>query len=188
MQPNASELRYLLLRIGFKESFHQGDLEPGSSEKYFQVQDKIGALLKTTHTGATDWVLFLVEILDWLQIRADYDDYADDPAAPWPHPFVVQDLVQAFLMVAMFFPESIVTDKVTAFLKSGECESFKKSLLFRPQERGQSLPDRKSRTSYKFRDKKFWDEWNKVAKGPGHYTETFPLEWSIAIRPTIAKR
>ncbi|UKZ96115.1 uncharacterized protein TrAFT101_010916 [Trichoderma asperellum] len=173
--------------FGFKESFHQGDLEPGSSEKYFQVQDKIGALLKTTHTGATDWVLFLVEILDWLQIRADYDDYADDPAAPWPHPFVVQDLVQAFLMVAMFFPESTVTDKVTAFLESGECESFKKSLLFRPQERSQSLPDRKSRTSYKFRDKKFWDEWNKAAKGPGHYTETFPLEWSIAIRPTIAK-
>lgn len=173
--------------LDLKNSFHQGDLEPGSNEKYFQVQDTIGAMLKTAHTGATDWVLFLVEILDWLQIRADYDDYANDPSAPWPHPFVVQDLVQAFLMVAMFFPESTVTDNVTAFLKSSECESFKNSLLFRPQERSKSLPDRKSRTSYKFRDKKFWDEWNKVAKGPGHYTEIYPLEWSIAVRPTIAK-
>ncbi|KAK1239980.1 hypothetical protein MKX08_007422 [Trichoderma sp. CBMAI-0020] len=131
--------------FGFKESFHQGDLEP------------------------------------------DYDDYAQDPAAPWPHPFIVQDLVQAFMMVAMFFPESNVTANVTAFLKSDQCESFRNSLLFSPQERCKSLPDRRSRTSYRYRDKKFWDGWNEVLKGPGYFTDIFPLDWSINIRPTIAK-
>lgn len=145
-------------------------------------------MLKLAHTGSTDWVFLLVEILDWLQIRADYDDYAQDPAAPWPHPFIVQDLVQAFVMVAMFFPESNVTTNVTAFLKSDECESFRNSLLFNPQERCKSLPDRRSRTSYRYRDKKFWDEWNKIAEGPGYFTDIFPLEWSLNIRPTIAKR
>lgn len=90
--------------LGFKESFHQGDLEPGSTEKFLEIQEKIGLLLQTANTGPTDWVFDLAKILDWLQIRADYDDYADDPAAPWPHPFVVQDLVQAFVTMAMFFP------------------------------------------------------------------------------------
>lgn len=92
------------------------------------------------------------------------------------------------MVVAMFFPESTATDNVTAFLKSDECESFRNSLLFNPQERSNSRPDRKSRTSYKYRDKKFWDEWNKVANGPGHFTDIYPLEWSIAVRPIIAKR
>ncbi|KAH6603838.1 mfs allantoate [Trichoderma cornu-damae] len=175
--------------FGFKESFHQGDLEPGSTERYFEVQEKIETMLGTTHTGATDWVLFVAEILDWLQIRADYDDYADDPSAPWPHPFVVQDLVQAFAAVAMFFPEPDTTAGVTAFLKSDQCEGFRNSLLFDPRERSKTLPDRRSRTSYKYRKAKFWAEWtDNIAKNPKHYTDIYPLEWSLAIRPIIAKR
>ncbi|KAL7918391.1 hypothetical protein ACQKWADRAFT_330782 [Trichoderma austrokoningii] len=157
--------------FGFKEAFHEGDFEPGSNEKYFQVQDQISALLKTAHTGATDWVLFLVEILDWLQLRADYDDYVEDPAAPGH----------------VFFPESTVTHNVTALLKSDECESFRNSLLFNPQERSKSLPDRRSRTSYKYRDKKFWDEWKELSNGPRYFTDVYPLDWSMTVRPTIAK-
>ncbi|RFU76443.1 mfs allantoate [Trichoderma arundinaceum] len=175
--------------FGFKESFHQGDLEPGCTERYSDVQDKIGMMLNNAHTGATEWVLFVAEILDWLQIRADYDDYAGDPAAPWPHPFVVQDLVQAFMTIAMFFPEQDATSNVTAFLQSDQCENFKNSLLFNPQDRGKTPPgqDRRSRTSYKYRAATFWSEWKDIAKQKSHYTDIYPLEWSLIIRPIIAK-
>lgn len=86
------------------------------------------------------------------------------------------------------FPESTVADNVTTFLKSDECEGFKNSLLFSSQERSKSQPDRRSWTSYKYRDKKFSDEWNEVAKSPRHFTDIYPLEWSMTVRPTIAKR
>lgn len=144
-------------------------------------------MLSTAHTGATDWVYFVAEILNWLQIRADYDDYAEDPTAPWPHPFVVQDLVQAFLTMAMFFPELDTTTHVTAFLKSDQCQRFRSSLLFDLRERSKTLPDRRSRISYKYRDAKFWNEWKDIAKSPSHYTDIYPLEWSLAVRPVIAK-
>lgn len=91
-------------------------------------------------------------------------------------------------MMAMFFPESNVTTNVIVFLKSDECETFRNSLLFNPQERCKSLPDRRSRTSYRYSDKKFWDEWNEIAEGPGYFADIIPLEWSMNIRPTIAKR
>lgn len=38
---------------GFRESFHAGDLEPGSTEKYEEVQKKIKIMLKTIHYGPT---------------------------------------------------------------------------------------------------------------------------------------
>jgi hypothetical protein len=173
--------------LGFKESFHAGDLEPGSIEKYNEVQEKIGAMLKTAHFGSTDWVWFLAEILDWLQLRGDYEEYTHDPPSPWPHSFIIQDLVQAFTAMAMFFPESDITAHVTMFLKSKECESFRNSLLFDPKERGKTRPDRRSRTSYEFRDKKFWDPWNEFLKTKKYYADVYPFEWSLAIRPIIAK-
>ncbi|KAJ4245491.1 hypothetical protein NW762_014000 [Fusarium torreyae] len=92
--------------FSFKESFHDGDLEPGYNKKYKLVQERLHAMLRTPHAGSTDWVWFLAEILDWLELRGDYDDYIQDPQTPWPHSFIVRDLVEAFAMTAMFFPES----------------------------------------------------------------------------------
>lgn len=112
----------------------------------------------------------------------------DDLSAPWPHAFVVNDIVQAFATMAMFFPELEVTALVTKFIQSDQCETFRNSLVFNPRERGKTQPDRRGRTSYKLRDSKFWDEWNKVWDAEGYYTENIPLEWNIAIRPIIAKR
>lgn len=145
-------------------------------------------MLKTVHKGPTDWVFFLAEILDWLELRGDYDDYVQDPAYPWPHSFIVQDLVRAFAAVAMFFPEPDAAKQITMFLNSKQCKDFKNSLLFDPKERSKTRPDRRTRTSYKFRDKKFWNEWNDFLKtnSKSYFADVYPLDWSIAIRPIIA--
>ncbi|KAF4975727.1 hypothetical protein FZEAL_7503 [Fusarium zealandicum] len=172
--------------FGFKESFHAADLEPGSTEKFYQVQNQINMMLSSAHSGPADWVWFLADILDWLELRADYKDYIHDPAAPWPHSFIAQDLLRAFAAMAMFFPEPDVTSLVTKFLGSSPCQEFKASLLFDPKERSQTRPDRKSRTSYKFRNKEFWDEWNKFLKTPGYYADVYPMDWSLVLRPIVA--
>ncbi|KAM5360707.1 hypothetical protein ACJZ2D_013585 [Fusarium nematophilum] len=172
--------------FGFKESFHAGDLEPGSNEKFTEVQERITTMLKHPHSGSTDWVWFLVEILDWLRLRADYDDYTQDPAFPWPHAFIIQDLVRAFAAVAMFFPEVETTALVTQYIQSSACEEFRNSLLFNPKERGKTRPDRRGRTSYKFRDKKFWTKWNEFLKTDRYFADVYPMEWSIAVRPIVA--
>ncbi|KAL6855650.1 hypothetical protein J3F83DRAFT_753815 [Trichoderma novae-zelandiae] len=171
----------------FKEAFHDGDLEPGSSEKYLQVQETIASMLQTPHTGPTDWVYYLAEILGWLKIRADYDDYANDPRAPWPHSFVVQDLVQAFVTMVMFFPELETATSVVALFKSEQWEKLRNSALFDPRERSKTLPDRRTRTSYKYRDPKFWTPWYDLGKSNRYFADIYPLDWSLAVRPIVAK-
>ncbi|SPJ83940.1 uncharacterized protein FTOL_10456 [Fusarium torulosum] len=174
--------------FSFKESFHAGDLEPGYNAKYEQLQDRLRAMLQTPHTGPTDWIWYIAEILDWLEMRGDDDDYAEDPSAPWPHSFIVQDLVQAFAMIAMFFPDSEVTTLVTMFLKSRQCDEFRQSSLFDAKERSKIRPDRRTRTSFKFRDKDFWKEWEAFYKSDSKsfYADVYPMEWSLAVRPIIA--
>ncbi|TVY66152.1 hypothetical protein Focb16_v009965 [Fusarium oxysporum f. sp. cubense] len=92
-------------------------------------------MLKTPHVGSTDWIFFIAEILEWLDLRGDYDDYVQDPRYPWPHSFIVQDIVQVFAMIAMFFPDSNVTKLVTMFVNSSQCDEFRKSGVFDPKER-----------------------------------------------------
>ena len=90
--------------------------------------------------------------------------------------------------MSMFFPESRVTGQVTKFLNTTQCEEFRGSLLFDPKERSnsKSLPDRRTRTSYKFRDKKFWTEWTEFLKTERYYADVYPLDWSLAVRPIVA--
>lgn len=172
--------------LGFKESFHAGDLEPGSTQKFTDAQTKVAEMLKNPHSGPTDWIWFIADILDWMKLRADYKEYNQIPAAPWPHGFIIQDIVQAFAQMAMFFPECNVASLVTMFLNSKRCEEFKHSLLFNPKERGKIRPDRRSRTSYKFRNKEFWNKWKEFMKTKKYFADVYPLDWSVAIRPIIA--
>lgn len=144
-------------------------------------------MLATPHAGPTDWVWFLAEILDWLDLRADYKDYTHDPSFPWPHGFIIQDLVKAFACVAMFFPEANAATLVTQFIKSKQCDDFRNTALFDPKERSKTLPDRRSRTSFKFRDPAFWTEWNEFLKTKSFYADVYPFDWSLVVRPIIAR-
>ncbi|KAL9568814.1 hypothetical protein ACKAV7_007031 [Fusarium commune] len=172
--------------FSFKESFHAGDLEPGYNAKYNLLQETLRAMLKTPHVGSTDWIFFIAEILEWLDLRGDYDDYVQDPQYPWPHSFIIQDIVQAFAMIAMFFPDSDATKLVTMFINSSQCDEFRKSGVFDLEERSKVRPDRRTRTSYKFRDKEFWKEWKEFYKTDRYFADVYPMEWSLTVRPIIA--
>ncbi|KAF5978634.1 major facilitator superfamily transporter [Fusarium coicis] len=172
--------------FSFKESFHAGDLEPGYNAKYNLLQETLRAMLKTSHVGSTDWIFFIAEILEWLDLRGDYDDYVQDPQYPWPHSFIVQDIVQAFAMIAMFFPNSDVAKLPTMFVNSSQCDEFRKSGVFDPKERSKVRPDRRTRTSYKFREKEFWKEWKEFYKTERYFGDVYPMEWSLTVRPIIA--
>ncbi|EGR47097.1 uncharacterized protein TRIREDRAFT_65012 [Trichoderma reesei QM6a] len=124
--------------------------------------------------------------MGWLNLRADYDEYSDDPRAPWPHSFVVQDMVQAFVTMAMFFPESEIAANVMK-LFDHEWEKLRNSAIFDPRERSKTLPDRRSRTSYKFRDPKFWQPWKDLGKTKRYFADVYPMDWSLAVRPIVAK-
>jgi hypothetical protein len=166
---------------------HDGDLEPGAAEKYYQVRDKIDEMLSFSHSGPSDWVWFVVEMLDWLQLRADDEDYSPDPASAWPHSFIIHDMVRAFATMAMFFPGLSVTELVTKFIESDQCDEFRNSLLFDPKQRATTLPDRRGRSSFKYRKAEFWKDWDEILKKPSYYADIYPFDWSLAIRPIIAQ-
>ncbi|KAL6355080.1 hypothetical protein LRP88_11557 [Fusarium phalaenopsidis] len=115
-----------------------------------------------------------------------YKDYIHDPSFPWPHGFIIQDLVKAFALVAMLFPEAEAATLVTQFIKSKQCDNFRNTLLFNPKERSKTLPNRRSRTSYKFRDPAFWTEWNGFFKTKSFYADVCPFDWGLAIRAIVA--
>ncbi|PNP50352.1 hypothetical protein THARTR1_08956 [Trichoderma harzianum] len=172
----------------FKMAFHEGGLEPGCTERYLQVQEIITTMLKTAQAESADWVYYIALLMHWLEVEAPDDDYYGDYGSdPWSHAFIVQDMVQAFSTMAMFFPEVDTTAHVTAFLKSDQYEGFRNSALFDPRERRKSRPDRRSRASYKYRDAKFWTEWKAILEKDRHFSDIYPFDWSLAIRPIIAK-
>ena len=99
-------------------------------------------------------------------------------------------MVQAFATMAMFFPNLEVTKLVTMFVNSDSCEEFRKSGIFDVKERSKVRPDRRTRTSYKFRPKEFWKEGKEFydKDTDRFWGEVYPMEWSIAVRPIVAER
>jgi hypothetical protein len=167
-------------------------MEPGASDRYHEVQNILSEMTKTTHTGSTAWVLFIAETLDWLGLRADYDEaeYRTVSSVPWPHSFIAEDMVRAFATMAMFFPGVDEASLVHEFLGSSQWDSFRESDLFKPRERSRTLPDTRRRTSFKYREDSFWHPWWKFfsSKPEGeHWAEAYPYDWSLAIRPIIAQ-
>lgn len=135
-----------------------------------------------------EWTWFCMEILNWLNLKIYYDVYVRDPANPWPHRYILQDIVQAFMTMGLFFPNVEVTSIVQEHLGSREGQAFRDSKILDPEARRQVRPDARTRTSCAYRPRKFWDGWeNKVYTGDDLYIDKFPFDWNMAIRPIIAK-
>ncbi|KAI0834510.1 hypothetical protein F5Y06DRAFT_156139 [Hypoxylon sp. FL0890] len=176
----------------FIEGFHAGDLEPGAQEKYAETCKILGGILGSHQTTeSTDWVWSIVNILDWLGLRTDYETYSHEGRAGWPHPFITQDIVKAFAQMAIFFPNLEQCKPMVDFFKSKEGSKYKDTLLFKPHERAKTLPDCRKRTSFKYRPKEFWEEWEKVIKetkaSRKYYADAYPMKWNVAVRPILAK-
>lgn len=176
----------------FKDTFHLGDLEPGAQKRYQESMKLIIGLQKYESPSPEkhlDWAWFCMEILDWLHLKIYYEDYVREPIDPWPHRYILQDIVQAFMTMGLFFPNVGVTSIIEEYLDSEEGKTFKDSKIFDPVSRQAARPDIRTRVSCAYRPGKFWDKWEKeVYTNDGFYIDKFPMDWSLAIRPTIAKR
>ncbi|KAI0967045.1 hypothetical protein F4678DRAFT_465849 [Xylaria arbuscula] len=174
------------------EAFHAGDLEPGASEKYEETCAIVNGILdQPGSNGSHAWFWLILEVLEWLEVRADYTEYSQDERAPWPHPFITQDILKAWACMATFFPDLEECQPATNFFMSSEGQKYQKSLLRDSHQRTSILPDIRTKTSFKYRPKQFWKEWDDiVTKGrrdETYYADTYPLQWSVVIRPILAK-
>ncbi|KAI3395247.1 hypothetical protein diail_1600 [Diaporthe ilicicola] len=134
----------------FKESFHMADLEPGAREKYVESMKMIiGVQNYPAKTSGMDWAWFCLDIIDKLELLVWFDDYGQDPHSPWPHRYIAQDITQAFVTMAFFFPNLEVTGLVRKYLDSEQGSQFKNSEIFDPIARSQKTLDRRSRTMYR---------------------------------------
>lgn len=149
-------------------------------------------ILRLDHTGSTDWVCFLAGILDWLDLRADHDVINPADNDPWTHSFIAHDLCQAFVTMALFFPEVELTAFVKEYLESEQAGNFRESLLFDPKQRSKIRPDRRTATSFEYRKRDFWADLYQLSKAEGakglHYMESLPMDWSVVARSTVATR
>ncbi|KAI8626051.1 hypothetical protein F5Y19DRAFT_466640 [Xylariaceae sp. FL1651] len=150
-----------------------------------------GILDQTRDCGSDLWLWFVVEILNWLEAKADNDEYATDMRAPWPHPFIIQDKLKAWGYMAIVFPELEQCEPATKFFKPEEGQKYRGSLLRNPHERSLTRPDTRTKTSFRYRPKEFWQEWEDILRkskeNQTYYADVFPTEWSVAIHPIIAK-
>lgn len=174
---------------GFKESFHLGDLEPGAREKYVESMKIIIGLQNSSSVKAagTDWAWFCLNILDQLELRAWYDDYDQNPLSPWPHRYLAQDVTQALVTMSLFFPNVEVTKLVRDFLDSEQGSQFKNSEIFDPVARSRQTLDRRSRTSQSRKPESFFKELEQLEEGEESMVDSYPVDWSKAARPIIAK-
>lgn len=164
------------------------DLEPGAREKYVESMKMIvGAQNFSSNSAGTAWAWFCLDILDMLELRAWYDDYDQNPLSPWPHRYLAQDVTQAFVTMGLFFPNVEVTKLVKEYLDSEEGSQFKGSEIFDSVSRSRKLPDRRSRTSQSRKPKSFFKELEELDQCES-MVDSYPMEWSKAVRPIIAKR
>ncbi|KAI1112839.1 hypothetical protein F5Y14DRAFT_244471 [Nemania sp. NC0429] len=174
------------------EAFHAGDLEPDAPRKYAETCAIVNGILNQQGAdGGHDWLWFALEVLEWLEVRVDSTQYAQVVTAPWPHPFIAQDILKAWAYMAPFFLDLEPCRPAAAFFESEEGRKYQDSPLRDPRQRAATLPDVRTKTSFRYRPKSFWKEWDAlVTKGKEtctYYADVYPPEWGVTLRPILAK-
>lgn len=174
------------------EAFHAGDLEPDAPRKYEETCAIVKGILNQHGTGGNDsWLWFAVEVLEWLGVRVDYTEYAQVVTAPWPHPFITQDILKAWAYMAPFFQELEACQPATEFFETEDGQRYRESPLRDPWQRDSPLPDIRTKTSFRYRPKSFWKEWDaivtKAKETRTYYADAYPPQWRIPLRSILAK-
>lgn len=146
----------------------------------------IGAQNFSAKTVDAAWAWYCLDILDLLELQAWYDDYDENPLSPWPHRYLAQDVTQAFVTMSLFFPNVEVTKLVREYLDSEEGSQFKESRIFDPVSRSQETLDRRSRTSQSQKPASFFKDLEELEECES-MIDSYPMDWSKAVRPIIAK-
>ncbi|KAK4693776.1 hypothetical protein P7C71_g3680, partial [Lecanoromycetidae sp. Uapishka_2] len=148
----------------FKKSWHAGDLEPGSQERYREANTIIKQMNRYQDTLSTG--------LSWVQILRFLDIH------PHRNRRVVPDICDARAMVTLFFDPHFFLSEYGAPHKS--------SPLFKQAERARHPPSGRPHASNKDKPKSFWEEFDAFWKDRPR-DDPWPMEWDTAIRPIIAK-
>ncbi|EEP82860.1 predicted protein [Uncinocarpus reesii 1704] len=156
----------------FKDSWHKADLEPGAPERweeYLTLRDDASA---TLHLAAAT----IAQCWNTLKFL-DYH--------PETHRNVRRDIRQAYVMTSLFFPIGHL------FFEGKSGPKWKDSLLFKQEERGKTLPDRRGYRSGRYREEKFFKQLDDLRSRcvieNRHMADISPLEWDIVVRPKIAR-
>ncbi|KAL2020813.1 hypothetical protein VTK56DRAFT_7906 [Thermocarpiscus australiensis] len=174
----------------YKDSFHLGDLEPGAQERYQESMKLIIGLQKYESPRPQDhsnWAWFCMEVLDWLHLKIYYYEYNQEVLSPWPHRYILQDIVQAFMTMGLFFPGVQETSIIREFLESEQGKPFQDSQILDPASRRTRRPETRTRTSCGARPKSFWEEWQKIYESGKSFVDAYPWDWALAVKPIIAK-
>jgi len=92
--------------FAMKESFHLAD-EDEARAKYIEAMKIIVGIQKQKAKTGHEWVWMCLEILDRLKLKVHYDDFVTEPLTPWPHRYMAQDIVQAFVMMVSIVVENV---------------------------------------------------------------------------------
>ncbi|PGH06359.1 hypothetical protein GX51_02369 [Blastomyces parvus] len=156
----------------FKEAWHRADLERNGFAQWnelLQIRSKADANIPYMIATVANWWKPLVFL--------GYH--------PRTHSRVQADARHASLVTSLFFPVGNVF-----FDNCPEGEELRKSVLFRPVERGQTLPDRRGYRCPTSRGNKFFEEFDELArkcqKNQTHFLDEISPEWDAALRPKIA--
>jgi hypothetical protein len=87
----------------------------------------------------------------------------------------------------LFFPNLEVTSVVRDYLNTEEGSEFKSNPIFDQEARTKALPDRRTRTSNRFRGPEFWSALTALYDGDKNIFDINPRDWAMTIHPVIAK-
>lgn len=158
----------------FKQSWHQGDQEPGALKHYDVANSMVAAMDSFTMVAGLNPGPF--ELCKFMQMAPHFREERR----------IVDDAFKAYAAIALFFD----TEKFYAH-ELGKV--FQCSKLLDQVERAKEVPDRRTHMSNKTMPKGFWKEWDKLLKdnkrSAGESVEDiFPTEWRNAIRPAVIRR
>lgn len=148
--------------VAFKASWHAADLNLSGPERRREGEVIIKQMIRFNRTTPDKFKHFhTLRFLD---------------AHPDKHRRIVPDARDARATATLFFPSDFLTSEYGILHKD--------SLLFNYKERALNPPSRRPFASNKFKPKYFWEEWDTY--WTTQHTETYPTEWDVVIRPTIA--
>ena len=148
----------------FKESWHRADFKPGAGQRYVKSADLVK---KMKNCLGSNWSI--TGPLAFLDVN------------PFEHRRVLPDMRLAYAMMALFFTSDSEISKTMLEMNIHE------HLILNQAERVKTLPDRRTYHSNKTRPKEFWKEWDELPR-TSFFSDNFPIEWDMKIRPMIARR
>jgi len=158
----------------FKQSWHEGDVEPGAILNYSQSTLMIACMDRFIMAKALNAGPF--ELCKFMQMASHFQEERR----------IVDDAFKAYAAIALFFDAD-------AFLADPIGSPYRNTKLLNQEERAKTVPDRRTHKSSKTLPSEFWKGWEKLVKDNKRKIndpneDIYPIDWRKAIRPVVVRR